>query len=70
LAAVPAGVALILVIFAITTFIEYTTPIASAQDLNPPTTGRTTPNVTSTFGINTTAPNGGISNSSQENVTK
>jgi hypothetical protein len=29
--------------------------VALAQDLNPPTTGTTTPNVTSTFGTNTTA---------------
>jgi hypothetical protein len=31
--------------------------LANAQDLNPPTTGRTTPNVTSSFGTNMTAAN-------------
>ncbi|HZC21615.1 MAG TPA: hypothetical protein VE223_08225, partial [Nitrososphaeraceae archaeon] len=32
---------------------SYLFGIASAQDLNPPTTGRTSPNLTSTFGPNT-----------------
>ena len=33
---------------AVTTTVDF----ASAQDLNPPTTGKTSPNVTSTFGPN------------------
>ena len=42
---------------------------SSAQDLNPPTTGTTTPNVTSRFGTNNTATNCIITNGSQ-NVSK
>ena len=41
--------------------------IAHAQDLNPPTTGRTSPNVTSTFGTNTTVHNN--INNSNNNTT-
>jgi hypothetical protein len=43
--------------------------LSVAQDLNPPTTGRTSPNVTSTFGTNYTSPNPNI-NTSVENTTK
>ena len=44
--------------------------VSLAQDLNAPTTGRTTANVTSTFGTNNTAPNGNMKNASVENMTK
>ena len=40
-----------------------------AQDLNPPTTGTTTPNVTSRFGTNNTPTNSNMTNAS-ENVSK
>ena len=40
-----------------------------AQDLNPPTTGTTTLNVTSRFGTNNTAPNSNVTNGGQ-NVAK
>ena len=47
--------------------ITLTTTLTSsyAQDLNPPTTGTTTPNVTSRFGTNNTTTNGTIINGGQ-----
>jgi len=42
----------ILVPFIIAVVISTTLHIALAQDQNPPTTGKTTPNVTSSFGPN------------------
>jgi hypothetical protein len=45
-------------ILAATTTVSYTSSFA--QDLNPPTTGRTSENLTSTFGTNTTVSNRNI----------
>jgi hypothetical protein len=40
--------------------------LSVAQDLNPPTTGRTSANVTSTFGINNTSPNPNMNTNGQK----
>ena len=43
----------IMSVFGVVALVITTTPdVALAQDQNPPTTGKTTPNVTSTFGPN------------------
>jgi hypothetical protein len=42
----------ILSVFGVALVITTTPDVAVAQDQNPPTTGKTTPNVTSTFGPN------------------
>jgi hypothetical protein len=52
------------VILAIAT--DFTT--SYAQDLNPPTTGRTTANVTSTFGTNNTASISNMNTSGENNA--
>ena len=60
----------ILSVFGVALVITTTPDVALAQDQNPPTTGKTTPNVTSTFGPNlpTTTSSSSASNTTSDKV--
>jgi hypothetical protein len=61
----------IMSVFGVVALVITTTPdVALAQDQNPPTTGKTTPNVTSTFGPNlpTTTSSSSASNTTSDKV--
>ena len=61
----------ILSVFGVALIITTTRDVALAQDQNPPTTGKTTPNVTSTFGPNlptTTTSSSSASNTTSDKV--
>jgi hypothetical protein len=58
-------------VFGVALVITTTPDVALAQDQNPPTTGKTTPNVTSTFGPNlptTTSSSSSASNTTSDKV--
>jgi hypothetical protein len=61
----------IMSVFGVAVVITTTPDVALAQDQNPPTTGKTTPNVTSTFGPNlptTTSSSSSASNTTSDKV--
>ena len=62
----------IMSVFGVALVITTTPDVALAQDQNPPTTGKTTPNVTSTFGPNlpttTTSSSSSASNTTSDKV--
>ena len=61
----------IISVFGVALVITTTPDVALAQDQNPPTTGKTTPNVTSTFGPNlptTTSSSSSASNTTSDKV--
>jgi hypothetical protein len=50
--AITIRIAILAAVLTLAITVTTTIDFASAQDLNPPTTGKTSPNVTSTFGPN------------------
>jgi hypothetical protein len=61
----------ILALFSVVLVLSIVSDIALAQDQNPPTTGKTAPNVTSTFGPNLAkTPTGNMTSDGVGNITK
>lgn len=61
----------ILALFSVVLVLSIVSDIALAQDQNPPTTGKTAPNVTSTFGPNLAKTHtGNMTSGAVENITK